>query len=238
MLLIEELNHDFKRAQNKTKGFVYARFFKTKKGEYGFGDIFLGISVPDQRSLAKKYIDLDFLEIEKLLASKIHEHRLTGVLILVYKYQRADNKLKEKIFNFYLQHLQGINNWDIVDASAHKIIGAYLFAQDNPKQTKNILFKLAQASNFWKRRIAIVATFYFIKQGEYNYTLAIAKLLLKDEQDLIQKAVGWMLRELGKKDEKIAERFLQQYHKEMPRTMLRYALERFSEQKRKKYLLK
>lgn len=221
-----------KKLANPKKAIGVARFFKTGKGEYGEGDIFLGITVPETRVVAKQYKDLSLKEIEELLQSKIHEERLLALIILVNQFTIADETKQKQIFDMYLANTKYINNWDLVDLSAEYIIGEYLM-----NKSKNILKKLAQSKSIWERRIAIMATFQFIKQKQYEYTFIIAKMLLKDEHDLIQKAVGWMLREVGKRiSEAIEETFLQQHYQQMPRTMLRYAIERFDEKKRKKYL--
>ncbi|MFH0840937.1 MAG: DNA alkylation repair protein [bacterium] len=231
-----KFKQDLSKLKNQTKADAYAWFFKTGKGEYGEGDFFLGLTVPEMRMIAKKYINLSLQDVEKLLTSIWHEHRLTGALILTYKYDRADSKEQKQIFDFYLKHTKGINNWDLVDLTAHKIVGAYL--HDNPRVDRKILYKLVKSSSLWERRIAIIATFNFIKQHDYHDALRIAELLLKDEQDLIHKAVGWMLREIGKRDQKTEEAFLQKHYQTMPRTMLRYSLEKFSDAKRKKYMKK
>lgn len=233
---LRALQTEINKLKNPDKAALFVRYFKTGKGEYGAGDQFLGLIVPEQRVLAKKYLDLSLAGVEKLLASKWHEHRLTGALILTYKFAKAESKEQQQIFNFYLRHTKGINNWDLVDLTAHKIVGVYLTHQ--PRADRKILYQLLLSNNLWERRIAIIATFNFIKQHDYDDALRIAELLLKDEHDLIHKAVGWMLREIGKCDQKIEEKFLQKYHRTMPRTMLRYAIEKFPEQKRRLYLQK
>jgi len=208
------------------------RFFKTGKGEYGEGDIFLGIKVPLQRDVAKKYQGLSLPKIQELLKSKIHEHRLTGLIILSNKYKEAEEDERANIFNFYLKNTKNINNWDLVDVTAPRIIGDFLF-----DKKKNILYDLARSEDLWERRVAIVSTANFIGRGEFEDTLALSEILLDDEHDLIHKAVGWMLRKIGKKDEAVLEQFLKQHYNVMPRTMLRYSIERFPEEKRKMYLL-
>lgn len=221
-----------KKLANPKKALGVARFFKTGKGEYGEGDIFLGITVPETRVVAKQYKDLLLKEIEKLLQSKIHEERLLALFILVNQFKKADEAKQKQIFDMYLTNTKYVNNWDLVDSSAEYIIGGYLM-----NRSKNVLKKLAQSTSIWERRIAIMATFQFIKQKQHDHTFIIAEILLKDTHDLIHKAVGWMLREVGKRiDESIEEIFLQQHYQKMPRTMLRYAIERFDEKKRKKYL--
>jgi len=220
------------------KAHIFQRFFKTGKGEYGEGDIFLGITVPKSRKIAEKYSLLKFSEISELLRSKIHEERLIGLLILVNKYQKNVGKRKE-IFDFYLENTRYINNWDLVDLSADKIVGRFLFdfGKDFPVY-RMLLRKLAESKNVWERRISVIATFYFIKNNSFSDTLKISEILLKDKHDLIHKAVGWMLREIGKRNQEAEEKFLQKHYQKMPRTMLRYAIEKFSEEKRSYYLRK
>jgi 3-methyladenine DNA glycosylase AlkD len=229
--MLNQLKHDLQKLSNPEKAKILQRFFKTGKGEYGEGDVFLGITVPLQRKTAKKYSGLTVKELQKLLSSKIHEHRLTSLLILVIKYNKATDTGKKEIFDFYLKNKKHINNWDLVDLSAEKIPGAYLFEKD-----KSVLYKLAESDNLWERRIAVMSTFYFIRNNQFDDTLKISGLLLNDKHDLIHKAVGWMLREIGKRDQETEERFLKKYYKTMPRTMLRYAIERFDEKKRMFYL--
>lgn len=206
-------------------------FFKTGKGEYGEGDVFLGLKVPLQRKIARMFNDLELSDLKQLLQSNIHEERLTSLLILVEQYQNVDVNGKEKIYKFYIQNSQHINNWDLVDLSAPKIVGEHLLHSD-----KKILFKYARSKNLWKKRIAIISTFTFIKNNKLTTSLELSDILLYDEHDLIQKAVGWMLREVGKMNKKVLEKFLKPRYNTMPRTMLRYAIEKFPEQKRKKYL--
>jgi len=210
---------------------ILSRFFKTGKGQYGEGDVFLGITVPGQRSVAKRYHALSFKDIEKLLFSKTHEHRLAALLILVIQYKKADDRSRRKIIDFYLSHTGRINNWDLVDLSAEKILGDYLVDKD-----KAVLYRLAQSRNLWERRMAIIATFAFIKNNAFEDTLRIAEMLLDDHHDLIHKAAGWMLREIGKRDLKSEEEFLQEHHGSMPRTMLRYAIERFGPDRRRYWM--
>jgi 3-methyladenine DNA glycosylase AlkD len=226
--MLAKIKKDLKKLADSNKIEIYQNFFKTGKGQYGEGDIFIGVSVPNTRKIAKKYKGINFELIQKLLESKIHEERLLGVLILVQKYQDfSDDKIPE----FYLKHTQKINNWDLVDLSADKIIGKYYF--DKPK---NKLYELAKSKNLWERRTSIISTFYFIKNNQFEETLKISEILLQDKHDLIQKAVGWMLREVGKKDKKTEEDFLKKHYKNMPRTMLRYSIEKFPEDERQKYL--
>ena len=224
---LEKLRNDLQKAKNKEKSLIYQKFFKTGKGEYGEGDVFLGLTVPQSRKIALKYSDLSKKEISSLFQSKIHEERLIALLILVNNYKNN----KEDIVNYYLSSSKYINNWDLVDLSADKILGAFLLDKE-----KSILYKLAQSSNIWERRIAIISTFHFIKNNQFEETTKISEILLKDNHDLIHKAVGWMLREMGKRDIKILESFLKSNYKNMSRTTLRYAIERFPEETRKKYL--
>lgn len=208
-------------------------FFKTGKGQYGEGDVFIGLTVPQMRQLAHRYFGLTFAETKKLLASKVHEERLIALLILVHNFQKGSTIEQTKIYKFYLAHTKFVNNWDLVDLSASRIVGEYLRTRP-----KDILNKLAKSKNLWERRIAMIATFQLTYYGSYAKTLEIAKILLPDKHDLIHKAVGWMLREVGKRDEKLLVNFLDKYRHQMPRTALRYAIERFPEKKRKKYLSK
>jgi 3-methyladenine DNA glycosylase AlkD len=207
------------------------RFFKTGPGEYGEGDIFLGIQVPVLRKISREYERLPLPEVQTLLASPVHEERLLSLLLLIRAYTKGNSITKRKVYMLYLKNSQHINNWDLVDISAAHIVGAYL--KDKSRYT---LYRLAQSHLIWDRRIAIIATFHFIKQNEFRETLKIARLLLSDKEDLIHKAVGWMLREVGKRDQKTQEDFLKKHYKNMPRTMLRYAIERFPEPLRRKYL--
>jgi 3-methyladenine DNA glycosylase AlkD len=220
---------------DKEKAKLLQRFFKTGKGEYGEGDIFIGIVVPNQRIVAKKYIELPLPEVQKLLNSKIHEHRLTALFILTYKFPKADEKLKKKIVEFYLRNTKHINNWDLIDLSSVEILGEYFLK--NP-ESKKIIFKFAHSKNLWERRISIISTFTLIRDHQFNDSIKIAGILLHDNQDLIHKAVGWMLREIGKRDLETEQTFLDKHYQTMPRTMLRYAIEKFPEEKRQFYLLK
>ena len=207
------------------------RFFKTGKGQYGEGDIFLGIRVPVLRKIAKKFRRISLAEVSKLLESKFHEERLLSILMLVNLFKSGDEDDQALIYDLYLEKTKLINNWDIVDISAGNIVGAFLFKKD-----KAPLYRLVLSENLWERRIAIVATFYFIRNDEFDDTLKIAEILFTDKEDLIHKAVGWMLREVGKRVIEIEEEFLEEHYLKMPRTMLRYAIERFPETRRKMYL--
>lgn len=229
--MLPQLKKDLQSKASPEKAEIYQRFFKTGKGEYGEGDIFIGLTVPEQRTIAKKYSNLSLPKIQQLLKSKIHEHRLVAVLILVDKFKKSNESNKENIFNFYLKNTGHINNWDLVDLSSDKIIGGFLLNKD-----KKILYKLVHSKNIWERRISIISTFQFIKNNEFEDTLTISELLLNDKHDLIHKAVGWMLREVGKRDEKVLKDFLKSHYHDLPRTTLRYAIERFEEEERKKWL--
>lgn len=230
----QKVEQSLKKHGSKKKAETSTWFFKTGKGQYGYGDVFLGVTVPEQRKIAKQYFELPFTEVTKLLKSKYHECRLTALLILVHQYKSGNEKTKEKIAKFYLKHTKYINNWDLVDLSASYILGDYLFDKD-----RNVLYKLAQSKNIWEKRIAIVSTHYFIRKGEVFDTLKLAEILLIDTHDLIHKAVGWMLREVGKRVSRpVLVSFINLHIKEMPRTALRYAIEHFSKEERRAFLLR
>ena len=208
------------------------RFFKTGPGQYGEGDKFLGIRVPVIRKCVREYIEISLEETVELLKSPFHEARLLALLILVAKYSAANENVERTvIYRSYLQHTEFINNWDLVDTTAEHIVGAHMFDKD-----RKPIYELARSKDLWERRIGTMATFHFIKREDFSDTLAIAKLLLNDKEDLIHKAVGWMLREVGNRDRKIEEKFLKKHYKQMPRTMLRYAIEKFPETDRQAYL--
>ncbi|MDV3347925.1 DNA alkylation repair protein [Leptothoe sp. LEGE 181152] len=207
------------------------RFFKTGKGEYGEGDQFLGIRVPALRKQVKKHQATSLPDVKKLLMSPFHEERLFALLLLVHKFSQGNDAEKTTIYQLYLDHTQYINNWDLVDSSAYKIVGVYLETRD-----RQILYQLAQSCNLWERRIAIMSTFQFIRNDQFDDTLQLSELLLNDSEDLIHKAVGWMLREIGKRDVATEKAFLKTHYKTMPRTMLRYAIEKFPKQERQQYL--
>ena len=228
---LKKLKKDLRSFVDREKAEVYPKFFKTGPGEYGEGDKFIGVTVPNCRSVAKKYTTISQSEIKDLLKSKIHEERLVALLILVSKFQKANNAGKKSMYNFYLANTRYINNWDLVDLSSTKIVGEYL-----QNKSKSVLTNLAKSKNIWERRIAIVSTYSFIKKGNIDTTLKISSQLLRDKHDLIHKAVGWMLREVGKKDEIELEKFLRTNYNNIPRTTLRYAIERFAEKKRRKFL--
>lgn len=228
------LKKDFEQLADAKQAAVLQRFFKTGKGQYGEGDIFLGLKVPVQRALAKKYLNLPSADVVELLQSTIHEYRLTALLIWVLRYQKADPRERKAIYKLYLKHRRYINNWDLVDLSAPAIVGNWLLDKD-----RTILYKLAKSKNLWDRRIAVLATFEFIKHGQSEDTFKIAEIVLNDPHDLIHKAVGWMLREVGKRiGQATEETFLKRHYRTMPRTMLRYAIERFSPTLKKKYMAK
>ncbi|GBE19925.1 MAG TPA: DNA alkylation repair protein [Candidatus Pacearchaeota archaeon] len=228
--MLDDLKKELQKLSNPKQAKLLQGFFKTGEGQYGEGDIFLGIKVPIQRGVAKRY-KLPLNEIQELLNSKIHEHRLIGLFILISSYKKSNNIQRRRIFNFYLKNTKNINNWDLVDLSAPNIVGDYLVNKD-----RKILYKLTKSNNLWEKRVAVLATFAFIRKKDFKDSLKISKLLLKDTHDLIHKAVGWMLREIGKRNQEVEEEFLKKHYKEVPRTMLRYAIERFPEDKRKKYL--
>jgi len=207
------------------------RFFKTAPGEYGFGDKFLGIRVPVIRQAVKKFETTSLPVTTKLLKSKYHEIRLFALLLLVSNFSNADENGQEKIYNLYLKNTRYINNWDLVDSTAHKIVGAYLENKD-----RAVLSTLSKSTSLWRRRIAIISTFHFIRKSQFDDTLNISQQLLDDQEDLIHKAVGWMLREVGKRDKAVETSFLKKHYQTMPRTMLRYAIEKFSQKERQKYL--
>ncbi|CAL7959237.1 DNA alkylation repair enzyme [Gammaproteobacteria bacterium] len=209
------------------KAMSLQRFFKDR----GKGDKFLGITVPEQRQLAKTHRELSDNDLKILLASPLHEERLTALLILVLQYEKADALRQKQIYNFYFANVTGINNWDLVDLSAPYIVGLYLLDKD-----KKFLHKLITAKNLWKRRIAIVTTWQFIRNNDFKETLALAEKTLLDKEDLIHKATGWMLREVGKRDFATLDNFLRKHYQNMPRTMLRYAIEKYPEKLRLAYL--
>jgi 3-methyladenine DNA glycosylase AlkD len=226
--IIDELNEQ----ACKEKAQHHLRFFKTAPGEYGEGDKFIGVNVPDQRKIAKKhYREITLNELEEFLRSEIHEYRSTALFMLCYKFEKADESERTSIVNLYLDNIAFVNNWDLVDASAPPLLGGYLFDKE-----RDLLYHLARSNNLWKQRIAIIATLYFIRRGEFHDTLKISEILLHHHHDLIHKAVGWMLREVGKRDREAEMAFLLKHYAEMPRTMLRYAIEKFDEDLRRQFL--
>jgi 3-methyladenine DNA glycosylase AlkD len=274
------LRKELKNLADPVRAKHMQRYFKTGKGEYGEGDVFLGLTVPTSRKLAKKYTKLSFKGIGSMLASKFHEERLIALLILVQKFNKGDEKKQKEVYEFYLNNTDGINNWDLVDLSSHEIVGKYLlsstrslnnssapsgntnlaydgasnlpavssYLRDSKRTMKNqfreesnpeeILFRLAKSKNIWERRIACISTFEFIRKNRFEISIKLAEMLINDKHDLMHKAVGWMLREVGKKDLKTEIKFLDKYYKKMPRTMLRYAIEKFPEKQRLAYLKK
>lgn len=248
----KKIANDLEKLKDPKKAEILQKFFKTGKGEYGEGDVFLGLTVPQQRLIAKRYIDVSLNELENLISSKIHEYRLTALIILTLKYKKGAESEKNKIFDLYLKNTKYINNWDLVDLSAPNIIGEYLLRYCHPERSEGsidsrlrgndsdcaILYKLAKSENLWEKRISIISTYTFIRKNQFEHTLKISEILLSDKHDLIYKAVGWMLREVGKRDQTTEEEFLTTHYKKMPRTMLRYAIEKFDGEKRKFYLNK
>jgi 3-methyladenine DNA glycosylase AlkD len=226
---------DLKALANPSRAFGLQKFFQTAKGQYGEGDVFLGLTVPEVRKVAAKYKDLSFTEIEKLTSSRFHEFRLCGLVILTLQFKASKARSEQKkIFNFFMKQAKAgyVNNWDLVDVTA-PIIGAYLVGENDPYP---LLEKLARSKSLWERRLAIIFTFAFIRAGELDPTIEISRRLLRDDHDLIHKAVGWMLREAGKRDGQLLRTFLTANASQMPRTMLRYSIEKFSESERRKWL--
>ena len=230
-MIAKEVINALKTLATEERRKVNEWFFKTGKGEYGYGDIFLGVTMPDIRRIAKKFSqEISLQELTELIRNPIHEVRLCALIILVNKYKKENS---DKIYQYYMDHLTAINNWDLVDSSAPYIVGDYLYK--HPEKSK-ILIDFSHSENLWVRRISIVSTFTFIKNNEFNTTLEIAKLLLNDNHDLIHKALGWMLREIYKRDERIIKRFLRQNYAQIPRTTLRYAIERMDKEEKLLYL--
>jgi 3-methyladenine DNA glycosylase AlkD len=228
---IEEVRKKLRDLADEDKARVLRRFFKTGPGEYGEGDIFLGLTVPQLRKLAREWRNTPDPELRDLISSPVHEERMLALFLLMREYGKGDRQRKKDIYTFYLSHARFVNNWDLVDLSAPHIVGDFLL-----NRSRKPLYRLARSESLWERRIAVLATFTFIRQGQFSDTLKIAEILLSDPEDLIRKAVGWMLREVGKRDIDVEEKFLKARYKEMPRTMLRYAIEKFAPPKRKLYL--
>ena len=225
-----DIEKEIQSKKDPIRAKILSRFFKTGKGQYGEGDIFLGITVPILRNIAKEYYkDISLREVQKLLNSKIHEYRLTALFILVEKYKED----KELIYNTYIKNFRNINNWDLVDLTAPKIMGDFL-----KDKNRDILYSLAISDDLWEKRISIVTTFAFIKDNDFKDTLKISKVLLNDKHDLIHKAVGWMLREVGKRNKDLEKEFLDKNYRLMPRTMLRYSIEKFSPREKEFYMKK
>ena len=231
MSIIKSIYKELEELSNKKIASHSYQFFKAYPGGYGEGDKFLGIRVPILRGISKKYRTITLEDIEKLIISEYHEIRLLSLFILVLHFKKAKEDEQKTICDFYLRHTEYINNWDLVDSSAHYILGPYLIDKD-----KQVLYQMAKSTLLWDRRIGMMTTFHFIKQGQFNDALNIAEILVNDNHDLIHKAVGWMLREIGNRDRKVEEEFLEKYYKTMPRTMLRYAIEKFSREERTEYL--
>ena len=232
MISLPDIKESLQKLADKNTAEVLQRFFKTGAGEYGEGDVFIGIKVPPLRKLAAEFQDTPLKSLRRLLKSEIHEERTLALMILVRQFARADENVRERIYDFYVAHTSFINNWDLVDGSAPYIVGPFLWKRD-----RSPLYVLAKSTSLWERRIAVLSTFYFIRQNDFVDALKISELLLADEHDLIHKAVGWMLREIGKRDRAVEESFLKTRCRTMPRTMLRYAIERFPEPHRRRYLL-
>ena len=228
---LSTLRNHLKELASPTDAKFLLRFFKTAPGEYGAGDQFIGIRVPVLRRLVKEFRPLPLREVTSLLRSPIHEERLLALLMWVDAYQRGDETGRAAIYAAYLKNLSRINNWDLVDSSAPYIVGRHL-----ENQSRDFLFTLAESKNLWHRRVAMLATFHFIRANDFADALRLAERLRDDEHDLMHKAVGWMLREIGKRDVAVLEKFLAQHAARMPRTMLRYAIEKFPERERKRYL--
>jgi len=235
-MVIELIKKELKSYTNKERIKTPLRFFKTGKGEYGEGDVFLGVKALDSKKIIQKYYkETPLKDIQTLLLDKIHEYRSVALGILRKQYEKADEKKKKEIVKFYLKNIENINSWDLVDCSAPHILGNWLLTH---QKERKILYKLVCSKNLWERRISILSTFAFIRQEQFKDALKISAILIHDQDDLIHKAVGWMLREIGKRDQKTEEDFLKKYYRIMPRTMLRYAIERFPEKKRKFYMKK
>ncbi|MCI0486569.1 MAG: DNA alkylation repair protein [Blastocatellia bacterium] len=228
---IKKIREELKRLKSEERARALQRFFKTGPGQYGEGDRFLGIRVPDLRRLVGEFQSVTVAESLELLRSPLHEERLLALLVMVRLYAKGDRARKKEIFEAYLENTRFINNWDLVDASASQIVGDYL-----SDRSRKPLYALAGSSDLWERRISIIATFHFIRRGEFDDTLKVAEILLSDREDLIHKAVGWMLREVGKRNLAVEEDFLKRHYAAMPRTMLRYAIEKFPETRRQMYL--
>jgi 3-methyladenine DNA glycosylase AlkD len=228
---LEKLRSELRNQADKERARNLQWFFKTGPGEYGAGDMFLGLRVPDVRRMARKFSGLPLRDVLNLLASPMHEERLLSLFMLVRRYEKGDEALRRRIFGLYMKEVHHVNNWDLVDSSAPHIVGNHLVAR-----SRRPLYRMARSRSLWVRRIAIMATFSFIRRNDFGDALAIADILLHDPEDLIHKAVGWMLREVGNRDRALEEDFLRERHKHMPRTMLRYAIEKFPEPKRKRYL--
>lgn len=227
----EDLQKELRRLADPVKARVLHGFFKTGPGEYGEGDLFLGVVIPVLRGLVKRTAGFSFSELSKLLASPFHEDRMMAVLIVAKQFQESDKNGRGKVYRFYLQNLDRINNWDLVDVSAPGVVGAYLL-----EQNKKIPSALSKSKDLWRRRVAMISTFAFIRKGRFEETFRLAEALIQDEHDLMHKASGWMLREAGKRNPERLKEFLEKFAPRMPRTMLRYAIEKFPQARRQRYL--
>jgi len=232
---LSKLEKELKKLSDPKRAKETQRYFKTGPGQYGEGDIFIGLTMGQQRQIAKKFHDFSIGNIQELLNSKEHEKRMIGLVIMVGRFSKADDKDRKFLFDLYLKNSKRINNWDLVDISSPHIVGRYLL---NKRKERKILYKLAKSKNLWEKRISIISTAAFIRESQLDDTFKISKMLLSDTHDLMHKAVGWMLREAGKKDEKRLKAFLKKNYDSIPRTTLRYAIERFEEGERKKWLKK
>lgn len=235
MSAVKQLQQELQNLADEKKAKHLSQFFKTEKGQYAEGDIFLGINVPTIKSIVKKYYkNIEPEDIVFMLHSPWHDYRFAALQTMVWQYEKADKNKQKELVELYLNNLNGINNWDLVDCSAHKIVGAWSFQSQNLRQME----QLSDSHNLWQERIAVVASWYFIKQGQYDLTLNLAKKFINHKHNLIHKAVGWMLREVGKKNKKVLTDFLDKYATKLPRTTLRYAIERFSKEERENYMQK
>ena len=231
MSLHEQVKAELEKLSDPEHAMKLQGFFKTGEGEYGEGDIFLGVRVPDQRRIAKKYKNIPLTSVIELLQSGIHEHRLTALFILTEQFNKGDEEARQRIVDLYLSNAAYVNNWDLVDSSAHKILGAWLVGRP-----REVLYEMAESDSLWERRISVISTFAFINRGDLADALALAKALIDDGHDLIHKASGWVLREVGKKDQSALETFLLEHYEKMSRTMLRYAIERLPEERKRFYM--
>lgn len=232
-LLTEEIRAALTHKINPAKAAFLPKYFKAIPGGYGEGDLFMGISVPDQRAVAKGFFkEISLSELSELLKDRFHELRMTALFMLVYKYEKLkEDSARKEFVEFYLAHLDGINNWDLVDSSCPQILGHYYF-----KREKTLFYEFADSGNLWKQRIAMLSSLYWIKKGEFSDALTLAEKLLNHPHDLIQKAVGWMLREIGNQDFDVEYEFLRKHYQSMPRTALRYSIEKFPEEMRQDFL--
>jgi 3-methyladenine DNA glycosylase AlkD len=230
-IVVNEIRTRLRRMGDTRKAQFLKGFFKTGPGEYGEGDEFLGIRVPELRSLSGEYRSLTSGEVLPLLRSPFHEERLFALLVIIREFSKGDGSVQEGVYHLYRENMAFINNWDLVDISAPPVVGGYLM-----ERSRKPLYRLAESKSLWHRRIALMATFHFIRHHQFQDTLKIAEMVLHDREDLIHKAAGWMLREVGKRDLEPVESFLKEHYREMPRTMLRYAIEKFSPSRRRMYL--